>query len=64
LAWRLQSSGGVAHQATLTANDSKSRAAARPQPRPAAGVKIAVGVIAGILALFALSVWGLVRAVF
>jgi hypothetical protein len=60
----LQFSSGVAHQATLAPNDSKSRAAARPQPRPAAGVKIAVGVVAGILALFALAVWGLVRAAF
>jgi len=49
---------GVDPQAALAPNDSKSRAAARPQPRPAAGVKLAVGVIAGILALLAVAVWG------
>jgi hypothetical protein len=33
-----------------------------PPPKAARGVKIAGGVLAGLLALVALAVWGLIRA--
>ena len=35
----------------------------RMQPKPALGVKIAVGIACGVLALVALAIWALVKAV-
>jgi hypothetical protein len=35
----------------------------RVQPKPALGVKIAVGIAGGALALMALAIWALVKAV-
>ena len=41
---------------------SKGRADTPPQPKAAKGVKIAASVAAALLALLALAVWGVVRA--
>lgn len=32
-----------------------------PDPKPAKGVKIAVGLVAGVLGLLLLAIWGIVR---
>jgi len=37
--------------------------ALRVQPKPALGVKIAVGIACGVLALVALAIWALVKAI-